>query len=701
MLSSKNNSVYLFSIAGLIGLALLFQLGTGLGDPPSPPDAPNPPAPPEAVAAPAAPAAPISFAEVCGQIIDAETSEEVIGASIHVEENPNLGTATDLDGKFCLTLSPGAYSLKIVSIGYESKSIGVRAVEGRTNLGQIALQNSAVELNSVEVTVMSKGSRKGKKDRYRTESIAPSNQLPPPPPPMEMIEEPEEDFGVISYDIQLADRAMFGSAVTHQPPASPEQQFNTESYDHIQENEFKGVVDNPLSTFSIDVDAASYANVRRFIDYGTEPPKDAVRIEELVNYFTYEYPQPEQEHPFAVITEVSETPWNSDTRLVHIGLQGKSINYEEADPSNLVFLIDVSGSMSSSNKLGLVKSSLSKLVDQLSEKDRVAIVVYAGAAGAVLPSTPGSEKKKIKDALNRLSAGGSTAGGAGIKLAYDIASQYLIEDGNNRVILCTDGDFNIGASSDSEMTRLIEEKRKSGIYITVCGFGMGNYKDSKMEKIADHGNGNYYYIDREKEAHKVFVTEMRSTLFTIAKDVKIQIEFNPAVVASYRLLGYENRLLAKEDFNDDTKDAGELGAGHTVTALYEIELVNETINVNPESSVDPLKYQDNSINKEAYKSGEMLTLKLRYKRPSEDKSRLITQTLRDSGKDLTNSSDNFRWSAAVASWGMILRDSQFKGDASIEQVLELARSAQGPDLEGYRAEFIEMVGRSRKVYTHK
>lgn len=464
--------------------------------------------------------------------------------------------------------------------------------------------------------------------------------------------------------------------------------FNTEDYDRIYENEFLSVTDNPLSTFSIDVDAASYSNVRRFINNSQLPPADAVRIEEMINYFSYDYPEPEGDDPFSINMEISECPWNKNNKLVHIGLQAKKISTDNLPPSNIVFLIDVSGSMQSPNKLPLLKSAYKLLTNELRENDKVAIVVYAGAAGLVLPSTSGMNKEKIIGAIEQLYAGGSTAGSAGIKLAYETAKENFIEGGNNRVVLATDGDFNIGPSSDSELVRLIEEKREEGIFLTVLGFGMGNYKDSKMEKLADKGNGNYAYIDNILEAKKVLVNEFGGTLFTIAKDVKIQVEFNPAEVKGYRLVGYENRMLNKEDFNDDTKDAGELGAGHTVTALYEI--------ISPDSdyefpSVDDLKYQKENKAESNYDSGELLTVKFRYKKPDENTSRLIIKVLENDDQDLDETSDNFRFSAAVAEFGMLLRDSEFKANSSFESVKSLAKNSLGEDKFGYRLEFLQLV----------
>ncbi|MEZ4849650.1 MAG: VWA domain-containing protein [Bacteroidia bacterium] len=469
----------------------------------------------------------------------------------------------------------------------------------------------------------------------------------------------------------------------------PRKDYTDERYEPIHENHFKRVNQSPVSTFSIDVDKASYSNMRRFINNQQLPPPDAIRIEELVNYFKYDYPQPQNKQPFAVFTDVTSAPWNPENKLIHIGIKGKEISYEEAPANNLVFLIDVSGSMSSYNKLPLLQKSFNMLVDNLREKDRVAIVVYAGAAGMVLPSTTGLEKEKIKNAINMLKSGGSTAGGQGIQLAYKIAQDYFIEGGNNRIILATDGDFNVGVSNDNELVSLIEEKRNGGVFLTVLGFGTGNYQDAKMEKIADHGNGNYAYIDNFTEAKKVLVNEMSGTLYTIAKDVKIQIEFNPAKVKAYRLIGYENRMLAKEDFNDDTKDAGELGAGHTVTALYEI--VPAGSNIPFASADDDLRYTPVPVNYTARTSDEIMTVKLRYKKPDADKSELIENPVQDKLTPFERASENLRFASAVAEFGMLLRHSRYRGDASFESVIQRAKLAKGADLDGYRAEFIRLV----------
>jgi Ca-activated chloride channel family protein len=408
----------------------------------------------------------------------------------------------------------------------------------------------------------------------------------------------------------------------------------------------------------------------------------------MINYFSYDYPQPQKDHPFSITTEISTCPWNTSHRLIHIGLQGKSLETKQLPPSNLVFLLDVSGSMGQPNKLPLLQKAFKLLVNELGPNDRVSIVVYAGAAGLVLPSTAASKKETISSAIERLSAGGSTAGGAGIKLAYKVAHENYIREGNNRIILATDGDFNVGVSSTSELVRMIEDYRKKGIFLTILGFGMGNYKDGRMEQLADKGNGNYFYIDNLMEAKKVFINDMRGTLFTIAKDVKLQLEFNPAKVKAYRLIGYENRLLNKEDFADDTKDAGELGAGHTVTALYEIIPFGSDEEV---PGADELKYQANKISPKAFKNKEILTLKLRYKKPDEDKSKLIVHPLLDDNIVLAKTSDNFKFSAAVAAFGMLLRDSEFKGDVDYNPVLKLAREGKGKDYFGYRAEFIQLV----------
>ena len=471
-------------------------------------------------------------------------------------------------------------------------------------------------------------------------------------------------------------------------PDSSAPDFNTEAYDRIEDNRFLEVSNNPLSTFSIDVDTASYANVRRFLQRGTLPPKDAVRIEEMLNYFSYNYPVPSGEGPFSASVEVGQAPWALEHRLVRIGLKGQELGMEQRPSSNLVFLLDVSGSMQPANKLPLLKNAMRLLVDRLGEKDRVAIVVYAGASGLVLPSTSSDQKGEILAALENLRAGGSTNGGSGIRLAYQTAVSNFITGGVNRVILATDGDFNVGTTNQGDLTRLIEDNAKTGVFLTVLGFGMGNYKDSTLEKLADMGNGNYAYIDTINEARKVLVDEINSTLVTIAKDVKIQIEFNPLQVSAYRLIGYENRLLRQEDFNDDTKDAGEIGAGHTVTALYEIVPAGRGLQI---PGVDPLKHQTPMGTTDVAQSGELLTLKLRYKRPDGETSRLLEFPVRDGDKAYSQASQDFKFAAAVASFGMILRQSPYQGNGTLAAVLELAQEGKGSDPHGYREEFLELV----------
>jgi Ca-activated chloride channel family protein len=470
-------------------------------------------------------------------------------------------------------------------------------------------------------------------------------------------------------------------------------------YDSLVENPFRAVKDHPLSTFSIDVDTASYANARRFLlQEGRLPPPGAVRIEELVNYFDYDYAGPEDDVPFAAHIEVAGCPWTPGHRLVRVGLKGKEVDTEQRPPSNLVFLLDVSGSMNSPDKLPLLKAGMKLLAEQLGENDRVAIVVYASAEGLVLPSTPGTEQATILAALENLQAGGSTNGGAGIDLAYRIAQENFIEGGVNRVLLCTDGDFNVGTTSTDALVRMVEERATAGVFLSVLGFGRGNLNDAMMENISNKGNGNYAYIDGVTEAQKVLVEQMGGTLVTIAKDVKIQIEFNPAQVAAYRLIGYENRILAAEDFNDDKKDAGEIGAGHTVTALYEVVPAGAEgvqVDVPP---VDPLKYQRPArpADDEAV-SNELLTLKLRYKAPDGDTSKLLEFPVVDADASFSAASGEMQFASAVAAFGMLLRGSEHKGTATYDAVLEIATSAKGPDLHGYRAEFLEMVRRAKAI----
>ncbi len=475
--------------------------------------------------------------------------------------------------------------------------------------------------------------------------------------------------------------------------AGPTSGFDREAYDRIEENPFFSVHDQPLSTFSIDVDTASYSNMRRFLTQRSRPPAGAVRVEELINYFDYDYPEPRDGSPFSVVTEVSDTPWNTDHRLVHIGLQGQRLTPQQMPSKNLVFLLDVSGSMGDANKLPLLKRAMGELVRQLDSRDRVSIVVYAGASGLVLPPTPGHLQRRILRAMNRLQAGGSTNGGQGIELAYDVARRNYIPGGINRVILATDGDFNVGTTSESELVRRIEREQDTGLFLTVLGFGMGNYQDSTLEKLADHGNGNYAYIDTFNEARKVLVHDLSATLMTIAKDVKIQVEFNPTRVGAYRLIGYENRRLENRDFNDDTKDAGEIGAGHSVTALYEVVPAGAPI----PTGVDALKYQHARQPSTAASSSELMTVKLRYKHPTGTKSQMMSVPVEDRRTPLTQTTDDFRFSAAVAAFGMLLRGSEHRGSASYDMVRELAHGAEGSDPFGYRSEFVGLVSKAARL----
>ncbi|MCO6487200.1 MAG: von Willebrand factor type A domain-containing protein [Phaeodactylibacter sp.] len=591
---------------------------------------------------------------VAGMVTDADTGQPMIGASV-LEKGTSNGAVTDVDGTFKLTIQKKCTALEVSYTGYQTEII------------KKACAGDEIQVNMKAVAVLEEVVVTGYEKKARHDA---------------------RSMGRAMKEMPASAPALYG-AVPYSYSGDVQEDWNTEDYSVITENRFYEATKEPLSTFSIDVDAASYSNMRRFLKNGQQPPKDAIRIEEMVNYFNYEYPEPAGEHPFEVITEISACPWQPGHRLLHVGLQGRHIPMDELPASNLVFLIDVSGSMSDANKLPLLQSSFKLLTDQLREQDKVAIVVYAGAAGLVLEPTSGANKQKIKDAIGKLQAGGSTAGGAGIQLAYKVARDNFVKGGNNRVILATDGDFNVGASSDAEMVRLIENERESGVFLTVLGFGMGNYKDNKMQQLADKGNGNHAYIDDISEAKKVLVSEFGGTVFTIAKDVKLQIEFNPTRVKGYRLIGYENRVLNNEDFNDDKKDAGELGSGHTVTALYEI------IPVGVESphltSVDDLKYQETRATKDAARSKELCTIKLRYKQPDGAESRLIGHPVLDKGTDLDKSSDNFRWAAAVAEFGLLLRDSEFKGEATYAHAKKLAQTAKGKDPNGYRRELIDMI----------
>ena len=610
---------------------------------------------------------PTNFGIVQGVVLD-EAGAVLPGATITVTDESRGLTrvvVSDSSGVFIVpALRPGLYSVTVEITGFGAfRAEGVEVASGNTTHMPVTLKIAGVEET---VTVTGEyGPGRWVFEARQGKRVSPVRSSSP---------------AIAAYDPLAGLR----------PARSG---FHTEDYDKLTDNPFRRVEDEPLSTFSIDVDTASYANVRRFLRGYQLPPKDAVRIEELLNYFDYDYPQPPRGEPFSVTFEQMDCPWKPEHRLVRIGLKGWEPEPEARPPGNLVFLIDVSGSMADANKLPLVVASMKMLAGRLKPVDRVSIVVYAGASGVVLTPTSGSEIGAILSALDLLQAGGSTNGGEGIELAYRLAAEAFIEGGVNRVVLATDGDFNVGVTSQGELVRLIEEKAKSGIFLTVLGFGMGNYKDGNLEQLAGKGNGNYAYIDTLREARKVLVDELQSTLVTIAKDVKIQVELNPARVAGYRLIGYENRMLDKEDFNDDTKDAGEIGAGHTVTALYELVPRGVPIEV---GSVDPLKYQEASQPR-SEASRELLTVKLRYKEPEGSTSRLLSFALEE---EKGEASDDMLFAAAVASFGMLLRESPYRGNAGWKEVSELARSALGADERAYRREFLELV-ETAELVAHK
>ena len=580
---------------------------------------------------------------VTGKVIDAQDKSALVGVTVNVK-GTKIGTVTDVSGNFSIQVEKGK-TLVFSYIGFVSREIKVSKEHY-----DVALMQDNKALN--EVVVVGYGVQKRTDMTGAVASMSYTKGAYSPAP-------------VYSYDSE-----------------------QNEEYKSITENRFKDAKSDPLSTFSLDVDAASYSNVRRTINIGQKPGKESVRVEEFINYFSYNYPNPKGNHPVAIQTETQTCPWDKEHLLVRLGVKAKEIPSDNLPASNFVFLLDVSGSMSSPNRLPLVISSLKLLVNNLRDKDRVAIVTYAGAAGEALPSTTGSDRQKINEALENLHAGGSTAGGAGIELAYKIAEKNFIKGGNNRIILCTDGDFNVGVSSNEGLESLITDKRKTGIYLTVLGYGMGNYKDAKLQTLAEKGNGNHSYIDNIQEANKVLVNEFGSTMYAVAKDVKIQVEFNPKYVSAYRLVGYESRLLNKEDFNDDKKDAGELGAGHTVTAFYEIIPAGVK---NKYGGVDALKYQQNEAKPAvANNSNELMTVKLRYKPIDSDTSLKMEIPVMANDNDKKMSTD-FAFASSLAMFAQLLRSSDFKGDATYDKVIDLARKGLGEDRQGYRHEFIRLV----------
>lgn len=677
-----------------------------------------------------------STASIKGKITDATQGEAIISASVLLLKGEELvkGTVTDWDGNYSFQgITPGTYDIKVQYVGYPNKHLKDIVLEkGTEKRLDIQLEANSIVLD--EVVVRGYKTSLIQKDRTTQGVVTSSNDIK---------NLPTRNVNALTAQTAGAAKSNSGEQVAirgsrtpntyyyidgvrvqaeapqqpnskPKPKAKPKVKRNTtqkkeakqideevatikdsivepqhhEQYEEIKENPFVETAEESTSTFSIDVDNAAYSNVRRFVNNNQLPPADAVRIEEMINYFDYDYAQPKEKTPFNVVTEVAPCPWNPTNYLLHIGLQGKEIDRSQLPSSNIVFLLDVSGSMNSHNKLPLLKSSLALLTDQLSQNDQVSIVVYAGAAGLVLPSTNGSEKTKIKTALNNLRSGGGTAGGQGIKLAYAEARKHFIKGGNNRVILATDGDFNIGVSSDEQLVKLIEKERESGVFLSILGFGTGNYQDAKMQKLANKGNGNHYYIDSYEEAKKVLLNEFGGTMFAIAKDVKIQVQFDKEVVKSYRLVGYENRMLANEDFANDKIDAGELGSGHTVTALYEIEITRDS---------DDLGVVENSKGELHCPISPLGQIDLRYKQPDENTSTLVKTTMAYPITDFEKSSDNFRWAAAIAEYGLVLRNSKYKKTASLAHIQSYAMGAKGKDHNGYRQGFLDMLLQTTKI----
>ena len=597
--------------------------------------------------------------EVSGKVVDASTGAALVGVEVS-----NAATKehrlTDDKGMYRIKVSDGKSTLVFSYIGYLEQRV---AVNHRSKVDVVLVQQN----NTLDEVVVTVNERKAKR---QTSPVMNVNA---------------------ALSGQVSSLYIRGTAYM------PNQ--NQESYQKMKENKFINPLKEPLSTFAADVDAASYSNVRRFINSGSLPDKDAVRVEEMINYFQYQVAGPKNDEAVNIVTELTRAPWNTSHQLMRVTLKAKDMPTAKLKASNLVFLIDVSGSMMGPGRLPLVKASLKMLVDQLRAVDHVAIVTYAGSAGVKLESTPGDEKMKIKSAIDELEAGGSTAGAAGIKKAYEIAKQQFIKGGNNRIILASDGDFNVGESSDESMEELIAKESKSGVFLTVLGYGMGNLKDSKMEILADKGHGNYAYIDNISEARKAMVTEFGGTLFTVAKDVKIQVEFNPTYVQAYRLVGYENRLLEAEDFNNDQKMGGDMGVGHVVTALYEIVPIG--VESGMVGTVDPLKYQQHTSQTTGRRNAELATVKFRYKEPEGEKSRLQQKVVSTNVAELNNVSEDLRFATAVAELGLLLRDSDFKQKANFDQLITRAKASKGKDEEGYRAEFIRMAENARDLSSSK
>ncbi len=655
--------------------------------------------------------------EIAGRVLD-EKKQPVLRAALQVYQGGILkgGNVTDYDGNYTIkSLEPGMYDLLLICTGYDSMMVkGILVSPANRTEQNFNITRKKVGLSSVVVT----GYKVPLVNHFEKKTVLTREQIYARPTTE------VTDIATTNSNVYQGNRGrgvniggsrgdgtqyiidgvvVRGSAGVNVAQGSvdnlyvaPNAQYDpgTASYKKNPENDFMNVKSTPVSTMSVDVDRASYSNVRRFINEGNMPPADAVRVEEMVNYFNYDYPQPDGDYPIEINTELTTCPWQEGNKLLRIGIQAVKINTDDLPPSNLVFLIDISGSMDSPERLPLLVAGMKLLVQQLRAIDKGSIVTYAGNAGLALPPTNGNKKEVILAALNRLEAGGSTAGGAGIKLAYKVAIDNFIKGGNNRVLLATDGDFNVGVSSDNELENLIVKERESGVFLTCLGFGTDNFKDAKMEMMADKGNGNYSYIDNLQEAQKTLVSEFGGTLFTVAKDVKAQIEFNPAKVQGYRLVGYEDRLLNTEDFKDDKKDAGDMGSGHTVTVLYEI--IPRGVKSELMRSANDLKYQLPETTDAAY-SDELATIKFRYKKPDGKKSMEISHPITSQTIDWDKASENTRFASAVAMFGMMLKSSKFKGSSSYDNIVAMAITSLGDDKDGYQAEFIKMVKEAKKL----
>ncbi|MFK8058292.1 MAG: von Willebrand factor type A domain-containing protein [Saprospiraceae bacterium] len=660
---------------------------------------------------------------IYGNVTD-ELGSPVIGGTIKILRGENFitGTATDFNGNYRINIDPGTYNVEFSYVGFRPilvKTVDVLpGVEVLLNnqfsdqgasLEEVVVMTYTVDPMEVDETSQGLTLTLTSKDRKKlgTRNI---NAIASMSAGATSAQEGDAVRlrGGRRYKTQYTIdgiRIVGAQKPGHSTYREPTPKHSGEDYRSFTENLFQLPQNEPLSTFGADVDVAAYANVRRFLNQGQMAPSDAVRTEELINYFSYDYPQPEGKDPVSITTELGDCPWNENHQLLHIGLQAKELDVDNLPPSNLVFLIDVSGSMNSQDKLPLLKEAYRLLVPQLRAEDKVSIVTYAGNAGLVLEPTSGDQKEVILAAIDKLSSGGSTAGAAGILLAYQLAEKHFNKGGNNRIILATDGDFNVGTTANKSLEKLVAEKRKTGVFLSVIGFGKGNYQDARMQTLAEKGNGNAAYIDNMLEARKVLVEEFGGTMFTVAKDVKLQVEFNPAQVAAYRLVGYESRLLAAEDFNDDKKDAGDMGSGHTVTALYEIIPAGGKSDFLP--NVDGLKYQKPKGTDGIKYTKELATVRMKYKHPQDEKSQEKVEVTvdasstasRSTNSGRTNTSEAFQWSASVAGWSLLLKQSDFAASFDYTTLIPMAEKARGTDVKGYRAEAIRLMETSRNLST--